>query len=104
MFERYIAWQPYSVVIRTRHGFRMRTQITDLLSCAIYMTGQWEPYLTAYMRRLDWVRTDVFVDVLAQTSGTTPPLALSGWLALVAASTRLKPAPAITPHWLKTSF
>jgi FkbM family methyltransferase len=62
MFERYIAWQPYSVVTRTRHGFRMRTQITDLLSCAIYMTGQWEPYLTAYMRRR-LGPDDVFVDV-----------------------------------------
>lgn len=62
MFDRYIAWQPYSAVTRTRYGFRMRTQITDLLSCAIYMTGQWEPFLTAYIRRR-LGPDDVFVDV-----------------------------------------
>ncbi|HEV2703840.1 MAG TPA: FkbM family methyltransferase [Steroidobacteraceae bacterium] len=62
MFERYVAWQPHSAVTRTQYGFRMRTQITDLLSCAIYLTGRWEPFLTTYIRsRLR--PGDVFVDV-----------------------------------------
>jgi FkbM family methyltransferase len=62
LFERYVGWQPYSVVTRTRYGFRMRTQITDLLSSVIYLTGQWEPFLTAYLRRR-LGPDDVFVDV-----------------------------------------
>jgi FkbM family methyltransferase len=61
-FHRYIAWQPYAAVTRTRFGFRMLTQISDLVSCVIYLTGQWEPFLTALLR--ERLRPgDVFVDV-----------------------------------------
>lgn len=61
-FQHYVAWQRYSAVVRTRYGFRVRTQIRDLVSCVIYLTGQWEPYLSTYLRQR--LRPgDVFVDV-----------------------------------------
>jgi FkbM family methyltransferase len=61
-FDHYVAWLPYSAVVRTRFGFRMIIETPDMLSCILYMTGQWEPYLTAYVRHL--LRPgDIFVDV-----------------------------------------
>jgi FkbM family methyltransferase len=61
-FDRYVSWLPYSVITRTRYGFRMVAQVMDLVSSVIYLTGQWEPYLTAYVRRR--LRPgDVFVDI-----------------------------------------
>jgi FkbM family methyltransferase len=61
-FQHYVAWQRFSVVAQTRYGFRVRIQVRDLVSCVIYLTGQWEPYLSAYLKRR--LRPgDVFVDV-----------------------------------------
>jgi FkbM family methyltransferase len=61
-FDYYVGWLPYSAVVRTRFGFRLMIDAPDLVSSTLYMTGQWEPYLTAYiLQRLK--PGDIFVDV-----------------------------------------
>lgn len=61
-FDHYLGWVPYSAVVRTRFGFRLMIDAPDLVACTIYMTGQWEPYLTAYIRQC-LKPGDIFVDV-----------------------------------------
>jgi FkbM family methyltransferase len=61
-FDHYVGWLPHSAVVRTRSGFRMRVDTSDLVSSMLYLTGQWEPYLTTYIREV--LRPgDIFVDV-----------------------------------------
>lgn len=61
-YFKYVAWRPFVAVTRTRHGFRMMTQVADLIASTIYLTGQWEPYVSAYIRQR--LRPgDIFVDV-----------------------------------------
>jgi FkbM family methyltransferase len=62
LVEPYLAWQPHAFRARTRFGFRMEGNTSDLIQQWLYYFGVWEPALTA------WIETrlrpgDTFVDV-----------------------------------------
>lgn len=63
VFARYIGWRSMPArVVRTRFGSRMRVQPPDLVRSVIWLTGQWEPWITRYV--IANLRPgDVFVDV-----------------------------------------
>ena len=47
--EPYFAWIDHSFVARTRFGFRMAGNTSDLIQQAVYFFGVWEPELTHWM-------------------------------------------------------
>jgi FkbM family methyltransferase len=50
LFNRYVGWRPHHATVRTRYGDLMRLTIPDSVSSTIYVTGQWEPLITRYIR------------------------------------------------------
>lgn len=60
--ERQVRSRRYATTVRTDFGSRIRLVLPDLISMIIYLTGQWEPLIARYVRRV--LRPgDVFVDV-----------------------------------------
>jgi FkbM family methyltransferase len=61
LFNRYVGWRPYRATVRTKYGDLMDLTIPDSVSTTIYVTGQWEPVITQYLRSR--LRTgDIVVD------------------------------------------
>lgn len=74
-FEKFIGWRNdmRPRVASTRFRFRVNVRLPDLIQEVIYLTGQWEPYVTSYFRRT-LSPGDTFIDIGANI----------GWHSLVA--------------------
>jgi FkbM family methyltransferase len=62
LFTRYLGWRRYGIRTRTTFGDLMELEFPDLVSRIIYLTGQWEPMITQYVRET-LRQGDVFIDV-----------------------------------------
>jgi len=58
----YINWREIEMVSTTRSGFRLRCNTEDQIQAKIIYFGEWEPALTAFLRRR-LVPGDGFIDV-----------------------------------------
>jgi FkbM family methyltransferase len=61
LFSRHVGWRPHDATVRTRYGDLMHLTIPDAVSSTIYVTGQWEPVITQYIRA-GLRRGDIMVD------------------------------------------
>lgn len=61
LFSRHVGWRPHRTTVRTRYGDLMDLTIPDAVSSTIYLTGQWEPVITQYIRA-NLTRGDTFID------------------------------------------
>jgi FkbM family methyltransferase len=61
-YGKYIGWRPYVATAKTRFGARMVLVLPDVISEEIYLTGQWEPAITRYIRSA-LKPGDTFIDI-----------------------------------------
>jgi FkbM family methyltransferase len=61
-FDKHIAWRTQHATVRTLCADLMELWMPDLVSSTIYLTGQWEPLITRYIRS-NLKCGDTFIDV-----------------------------------------
>lgn len=62
LFHEHLAWRQHRALVRTKFGDLMALSMPDYISSMIYLTGQWEPVITQYIRS-HLKGGDIFVDV-----------------------------------------
>jgi FkbM family methyltransferase len=73
LYERYCRYRQAHVTARTRYGDRLRLTLPDEVCSTIYLTGEWEPVITHYIRS-QLQPGDIFIDCGGYV----------GWYALIA--------------------
>lgn len=62
IFEPYFSWRPLTLAARTAFGTRMHLALPDSIQTSIFLTGRWEPTISAIVE--DALKPgDIFIDI-----------------------------------------